>query len=676
MMHLLSNKIEHEMSQAEPAQDDVRVLALAGQPNVGKSTVFNRLTGLSQHVGNWPGKTVEQKSGTFVHNEQSYTLLDLPGTYSLTANSEEERIARDFIIREKPTLVLAVVDAAILERSLYLLAELLLLPAPVILLLNMIDVAEQEGIQVEPDVLSAALGIPVIPMCATRNRGYEILLETIEQMVGGEIAYNPRRPTIRIEHQEILAELITLVADWVPEFYPIDWVALKLLEGDEEIASLMQSAMPPDRWALVHALLYQHEDAILDIAGARYEWIARMMRAAVLRPRVGQMGLTARLDRVLTHPIAGTAVLLGVLAGVFWLTYALGSPLQVWLDNLLGGLAVLIRAMLSNNMPVWMVDLVTDGVLGGAGMVFTFLPILIIFFAVLGFLEDTGYMARAAYLTDRFMHMMGLHGKSFIPLLLGFGCNVPAILGTRIIDTRRARVLTTLLAPFVPCTARMAVIAVLAPIFFGRFAGLVAWGLVAMNLILLSLVGLLFHRFVLRGEHAVFIMELPLYHLPNPRTIGLYVLQNIVAFLQKAGTVILLASVLIWGLSYFPTGDVMTSYLATIGQWMEPVSNWMGLPWPFMIALLASFVAKENTIATLAILYGDINTVLPQVLTPPAALGLLVAQMLFIPCVATVATIKQEVGWKWMFVSVLMLLLLSLGVGGLVYQLGHVLYAL
>ncbi len=654
-----------DRSSPNPHDPTAATVALAGQPNVGKSTLFNRLTGLNQHVGNWPGKTVEQKSGTLVYNGRTYTLIDLPGTYSLTANSEEERIARDFVIKARPDVVIAVVDAAILERSLYLLAELLLLPSPVILVLNMMDVAAQEGIQIEPKVLEAALGLPVVPMSATHNRGYAELLETLEGMVEGRIPYNPRCPTILPQHEAVLARLVDMVAQWVPDPYPVEWVALKLLEGDEEISAMMRDVMPPEAWEPVRDLLHRHEDAILDIAGARYAWIARMIRAAVVRPRVGPMGLTSRLDRVLTHPVAGLIALLGVLGLVFWLTYTVGTPIQGWLSDLLDMLATQVQGLGHG----WVVDMLADGIIGGVGMVVTFLPILVLFFAVLGFLEDTGYMARAAYVTDRFMHLMGLHGKSFLPLLLGFGCNVPAVLGARIVESRRARLLTILLSPLVPCTARMAVVSVLAPFFFGPLAGWIAWGLVGLNLVTLAVLGWLLHRLILRGEQAVFIMELPLYHLPNLRTIGLYVWQNVLAFLRKAGTVILVASVIIWGLSYFPHGEIATSYLAQVGRALAPVGRWMGLPWPFLVALLTSFVAKENTIATLGILYGDIARVLPHEISPAAALGFLVVQMLFIPCVATVAAMKQETGsWWWTAAGVALLLLVSLGAGLAVYR--------
>jgi len=646
-------------------------VALAGQPNVGKSTIFNVLTGMNQHVGNWPGKTVAQKTGSCAYADHKLALIDLPGTYSLTANSEEERIARDYIIHERPDVVVAVVDAAIPERSLYLLAEMLQLPAPVVLVLNMMDVAAQEGIQIETKVLEAALGIPVVPVCATKNQGIHAMLDAVLNLWNGSFPYDPRRPTILPAHQEILETLIAQIAPHTPEPYPVDWAALKLLEGDEEMHALIRDALPPAAWQSVHDILLAHEDAVLDIAGARYAWIARMMRAAVARPKAGQMGLTARLDAIFTHPLWGTLSLMGVLGLVFWLTYTIGNPLQSLLDDGVVHLAQLAHDSLTG-VPHWLADLAADGLIGGTGMVVTFLPILIIFFAVLGFLEDTGYMARAAYVTDRFMHLMGLHGKSFIPLLLGFGCTVPAILGTRIVETERAQRLTIMLAPLVPCAARLAVVVVLSAALFGDAAGPVTWALLAVNLGVLALLGVLFNRVILKGEQTAFIMELPLYHLPNPRTIGLYVWHNIVAFLRKAGSVILIASLAVWALSYFPAGgDVSRSYLATAGRALEPVGRWMGLSWQMLVALLTGFVAKENVIATLGVLYGDFESALPTLLSGPAALSFLVVQMLFIPCVATVAAIKQETrSWGWTALSVGLSLALSLVAGVLVYQIG------
>ncbi len=669
-----------QMEEALAVGEQVVQVALAGQPNVGKSTIFNLLTGLNQHVGNWPGKTVERKVSFYSHNGRLYRLTDLPGTYSLTASSEEERIARDFILRERPDVVVAVVDAAILERSLYLLAELLMLPQPVVLALNMVDVARQRGLEIEPHVLEAALGIPVIPMVASRGQGVRELLDAVERVALEGLPCPPNRPTIREDHQAVLQRITALIQGAVPPPYPEDWAALKLLEGDEEMTALVREHLAPERWEEVHRLLMQHEDAVLAVAGARYDWIRRMMRAAVVQPRAGRVTHTDRLDRVATHPFWGMILLLLSLGALFWVTYTLGAPVQAWLDTVVvQGVAAWIRQALGG-APLWLVGFLADGVLGGAGMVVTFLPILAIFFTALGFLEDTGYMARAAYVMDRFMHLMGLHGKSFLPLFLGFGCNVPAVMGARIVDSPKARLLTILLAPLVPCTARMAVLAVLAPIFFGGSAPLVSWGLVALNLLVLVALGVLVHELVLGGEHVAFIMELPLYHAPNWRTIGIQVWQRLLAFLQKAGTIILVVSVIVWAFSFLPGGDIQTSYLARVGRGLEGIGRLMGVRWELVVALLTSFVAKENTIATLGILFGvgesgeGLAGALGGLLSPAAALAFLVAQMLFIPCAATTAAIRQETAsWRWTLASLGLLLAVSLGVGIATYQVARLL---
>ena len=649
-------------------------VALTGQPNVGKSTVFNMLTGLSQHVGNWPGKTVEQKSGSFVQDGRHVHLVDLPGTYSLTANSEEERLARDFILRQQPDVTIVIVNAAALERNLYLVAELLALPTPLVMGLNMIDVAQQAGIQLEPHVLAAALGMPVIPLVASRNQGLTELMQAVFNLADHPESFRPNRPTIREAHRPVLEELQARIAGQVPAPYPEGWAALKLLEGDTEITSVVRQAAP-SAWDDVHSILQRHEDAYLDIAGGRYEWISRMVRAGVVRPRAGIISVTDRIDRIATHPAWGLLLLIGVFGLVFGLTYGVAMPIVDWLQvSVLAPLISALRLALAG-APPWVSGLIVDGLVPGAGTVVAFLPILMVFFAVLALLEDVGYLARGAYVMDRLMHPMGLHGKSFLPLFLGFGCNVPAILGSRIVDSRRAQLLTVLLVPLVPCSARLAVVTFLAPAFFGQAAGVALWGLVLINLTVLAVVGVIINRLAFRGEHSAFIMEMPLYHLPNLRTIGLDVWQNTSAFLHKAATIILLASAIIWALSQGPGGDASLSPLASLGRSLAPVGEWMGLgDWRIIAALLSSVVAKENTVATLGVLYGSgdqglsLAARLAQSLTPAAAVALLVVQMLFVPCVATLAVIRKESGTGWMLLSVGLSLGLSLGVGVLVYQ--------
>lgn len=650
------------------------LVALAGAPNVGKSTLFNLLTGLSQHVGNWPGKTVERKEGVHHHDGITLHLIDLPGTYSLTANSVEEQIARDYMLREKPDVVVVVVDAAHLERNLYLLSEVLELPSPVVLALNMVDVAEARGIRVEPEVLEAALGLPVMPLVATRGQGVEGLVERIEGIASGAIDYRPRHPELKGELEAGLEAVEEMVGEGIPAAYPRRWVALKLLEGDSEVTELVRQRLPEERWRRLEAFLRQREDAVVAIATSRYGWISRMVRAALVRPPVGEIYLTERLDRLATHPAAGLVILMGLLGLIFGLVYTFGAPLQELLElYVVDGAAAFVRQLFSP-LPWWFSGLLADGVVGGAGMVLTFLPILLIFFIAMGLLEDVGYMARAALVMDRFMHPMGLHGKSFLPLCLGFGCNVPAVLGARIVESERARLLTMLVAPLVPCTARMAVLTLMAGAFFGRAAAVVSWGFVVFNLAMLALSGVIINRLLLGGERPAFIMELPLYHAPNWRVIGLIAWRRLIAFVVRAGTVILPFSTLIWALSAFPSDSIEQSLLGQATRWLEPLGGLLGLNWQMIAALFSSFIAKENAIATLAVLLGAeegeaFSARLAGILSPAAAVAFLAVQMLFVPCVATVAALYQETAsWRWTGFAVLFLLALSFAVGVLIYQ--------
>jgi len=516
-------------------------------------------------------------------------------------------------------------------------------------------------------------------MVATRGQGIRELLARIQDVVCNGAKYTPNAPDIRTDHKDVLERIEVLIGDHVPPEYPRSWVALKILEGDKQLTDMMRERLPQEAWNEVQRIIKQHEDACVAVASGRYTWIARMVRAAVVKPQAGQITLTDRLDRWATHPLWGLLILAGILALTFWLTYAIGSPLQDLMDiYVVGALADLATNALAT-APGWLTGLLVDGVINGVGAVLTFFPILLIFFAVLSILEDVGYMARAAYVMDRFMHLMGLHGKSFLPLFLGFGCNVPAVMGARVIESEKARLLTILIAPLVPCTARMAVVAFLAPAFFAA-PTIVSWGLLAINLTVLALSGLLINKILFKGERAAFIMELPLYHLPNGRTITLIIWQRLLAFLRKAGTIILAVSVIVWILSTLPSGDIESSLMANFGRLLEPVGRWMGLDWRMMVALLSSFVAKENSVATLGVLFGaeeseaGLAALLRTIITPAAALAFLVTQMLFIPCVATIGVIRQETNsWRWMIFSIVFLLLISLLGGMLTYQIASAL---
>ncbi len=667
-----------ETEQTCPAPEEKGILvALAGQPNVGKSTVFNILTGLSQHVGNWPGKTVEKKEGVHLTGEHRMRIIDLPGTYSLTAFSEEEKVARDFIINEFPEIVVLIVNAAALERSLYLLAELLLLGPPVIVGVNMTDVAEAQGIRVNIKALQDALGIPVIPMIAKKNVGIRELVSEIAALADGKIGYSPRMPDVMQDHKDVFLELMTLMEPYVPQPHLSHWMAVKLMEGDPEVAAKLEGTIPADAWKTIRAVLMAHEDSQHAVVGGRYDWIEEVTRAAVSRFKRGQVLMTDRLDHILTRPVFGIPILLTVMAIVFGLTYAIGFPVQSWLESLLGSFSEWLHPIFSA-VPAWVRDLTIHGVIGGAGSVLTFLPILLIFFAVMSFMEDIGYMARAAFVMDRFMHLVGLHGKSFIPMCLGFGCNVPAVLGARILESRKARLLTIFLMPFVPCTARLAVLTFICGAVFPQHAALVAWFVVAANILALGVTGIVVNRCLMKDEAMPFVMELPLYHTPDPKTIFTVVRLRTVAFIKRAGTVILGVSVAVWLLSNLPGGGTEKSILAWIGHGLAPVGSLIGLDWKMIVALLTSLIAKENAIATLGVLYGvgdaGLREVLPTVMTAASGLAFLVTMMLFIPCAATIAAMRQEMqDGKWFAASLVVMTAVSFVGGYLAYHLAPLL---
>jgi len=663
---------ESSKSVAEPRR---YLVALAGQPNVGKSTIFNLLTGLNQHVGNWPGKTVEKKVGHHRFGDDVLLeIIDLPGTYSLTANSLEERISRDFIIQERPDVVVVVADATHLERGLYLLAEVLSLPVRAVFAINMMDLAEEEGIHIEPRFLESTLGMPVVPLAASRNQGVRELVDAVVEIAAGDRPFHPNRPGLEPPFKDLWQAIVAKIKNHVPAPYPPDWVALKLLEGDQEITAKVKSWVPAACWSEISQCMHPHEDSVLAVVGSRYEWIARLMKVAVHEVRGGRISFTDRLDRIAIHPLWGWFVLVIILGSVFLLTYTIALPLQEWLEtHWVIPAQTWVRDEMTPLSPPWLVELLSEGALGGAGTVLTFLPILAVFFTFMAILEDSGYLARAAYMVDRCMHLMGLHGKSFLPLFLGFGCNVPAVMGTRILESPLHRLLTILLIPLVPCSARMAVLAFLTPIFFGSWATAVATGLVVFNLLLLLILGALFHRFLFQGRQEAFIMELPLYHAPNWKTVALDVWHHSLAFLRRAGGIILVMAIMIWVLSHFPGPGIDQSWLAVLGRWLSPIGELMGMDWRLLMALLTGFVAKENVVATLGVLYSGngeaLRMILEDTISAPTALAFLVVMMIYLPCLATTVTIYQETrSLRWTLFDIAVTLSLAILLGTAVYQ--------
>jgi ferrous iron transport protein B len=652
-------------------------VALAGSPNTGKSTVFNRLTGLSQHVGNWPGKTVEQKTGTCRHGDIVLSLVDLPGSYSFSANSLEEEIARDYVAREALDVLVVVVDAASLERNLYLVREALELGGPLVVALNMMDVAASEGLRVDAEALETALGVPVVPMTASRGMGVSDLLVAVEAVAADGATPLSSRPSPGARAEGLLEELGEMLPADLDLGYPRRWALLKLLEGDAALAAAFREALPEAVWQRVEAFLRQHDDAVLDIVGVRYEWAAEVSSRVLRRPQRRRVLLGEWIDHVVTHPLGGILTFVAMLFGIYWLMFTVAAPAQGWLDEqVIRANDARIESALEGS-PHWLVSLLTDGVLNGAGLVLTFAPILVILFVTLALLEDVGYMARAALVMDRFMQLIGLRGRSFLPLFIGWGCNVPAILGARIVDSPGARLTTIMVAPLMPCAARMVVLALFTGAFFsGMTAILVSWSMVTLNLAVLAVVALLLTRFVFSAEERSFVMELPRYHVPNLGTVLLAAWQRLLMFVKLAGTVIVAMSLVVWVLSTFPAGEIEDSVMGMIGRGLEPLGGLVGLDWQMIVGLLTSFVAKEQTVATLGVILGvggengeALKPMLTEIMVPAAAIAFLALQMLFIPCVATVGAIWKETrSWRWTGFSIGYMLFISFTVALLIYQ--------
>jgi ferrous iron transport protein B len=548
---------------------------------------------------------------------------------------------------------------------------------PVVVALNMMDVAEGEGRQVDSAALEAAMGVRVVPMVAAKNIGLDALAPAIHEAATNGGAFQPKVPEIGHAHDSALDDIGKLIGGDVPAGHPADWVALKLLEGDPATTELMRARMKASRWQAVQQILDENKHAMLALAQDRYRWIEQVTARAVVAPEKEPTSLTARWDSYATHPVWGFLIMLGLVAVGMFITKITGMKL-VWvsMDLFLPAIKESTRAALAGYAP-WFVSMVADGIVSGLGVLTIFAVFLTFFFVLLGTVEDVGYMARVGYLMHRFMRRIGLHGKSFFPLGVGFACNVPGVIGSRVAETDRARLMTILLTPFVPCIAQTTVTVFLAPIFFGAFAPLVVVALILMDMAVLGVTGIALNKGLPKRERLALVMELPLYHWPNPKTIGIYVWQQMKHFLQRAGTVIFLVTVAIWALSYFPHGRMETSFLAGIGSLLTPLGDLMGLDWKMLTALFASFIAKETAIATMGVIMGggDLAANLQAAVTPAAGLGFLVTHMLFIPCIATLAVIVGEArSVKWTLAVVAYLFTVAFGMGILVYQVARLVW--
>ncbi len=671
--------------------DRRKVVAIAGNPNAGKTTIFNNLTGGRQHVGNWPGVTVEKKEGRSSGGGVAFDVVDLPGTYSLTAYSLEEVVVRDFIAGEKPDAVVNVVDASNIERNLYLTTQLLELGVPLIVALNMADVAESRGVAIDIALLSELLGVPVVPTVGLRNRGTDALKETIGKTLRDKIRFRSVRVTYGREAEEEIAKLERVIEDDAAMRdrllgkYSARWVAVKLLEEDERVEEDIEVLAGPDSPVFEkleesrrHLLTIFGEDIETVIVDNRYGYVAGIVREAVVRSKEGYRSRSDRIDSVLTNRILGFPIFALLMWLMFFLTFYLGRFPMTWIDHLFHWMGNWVSTNLTS--PAWLQSLLADGVIGGVGAVLIFLPQIMIIFLCISLLEDTGYMARTAFIMDRVMHWLGLHGKSFIPLVMGFGCNVPAVMAARTLESEKDRMITILVNPLMSCTARLPVYALFTAAFFAAHQGTVTFSLYLLGIVLAVAMAKLFRATIFRGQSEPFVMELPPYRWPTAKGTFIHMWERGSLFLRKAGTVILVGSVIIWVLSYFPTGagyGSAASLAGRIGRVFEPLVKPLGFDWRAAVALIFGFVAKEIVVSTYGALLGvgeskaATSAKLHRIFTPLTAYGFMAFTLLYTPCLATVAVIRRETGsWKWAAFAVGYSLALAWLVAFAIYRIG------
>ena len=707
------------------------LVVLAGNPNAGKSTIFNALTGARQHVGNWPGKTVAVSSGTAHWNGTSVTLVDLPGTYSLSAHSLEETIARDFILEEHPDVAIVVADATNLERNLYLAVQILELGAPTTLALNMMDAAEADGTIIDVDLLQRLLGIPVTPTVGSKRRGLEDLLQqAIEQATP-----QPRTVDYGQELEQAIAALRPEIARLIDPRAP-RYTALKLLEGDPRIEALCDQspaavALRDEARAAAQRIgTIYGDDVELLIADRRYGYVHGLAHQVVTNSRSAQQrSTTDRIDDLVAHRALGLPIFFGLMALVFVLTANASAPFVTWIDLVVNQvLAGWVTAVLTAvSAPAWLLSLLVDGVLAGVGGVMVFLPVLLVLYFCLAVLEDSGYMARAAFVMDRLMHLLGLHGKSFIPLVVGFGCNVPGILATRTLENRRDRLLTGLMVPLMSCAARLPIYVIFAAAFFPGNAALVVFGLYVLGIALAVLSGLLFRRTLFAGTaDSLFVLELPPYRMPALHGLVTHMWRHSEEFVRKAATLILLASIVVWALLNLPVGvdDTADSLFGRAAGVVAPLFAPLGFGnWEATGSLATGLVAKEVVISSMSVIYlgdneapepqpvdvaadlravvvgfgeavlesvkvvisilpgvdlvshdgaaGDtsLSIALQQNFSPASAAAFLVFVLIYAPCIATVGALKSEYGGRWAAFSIFYLTALAWIAGLVAYRL-------
>ncbi len=622
-------------------------IALIGNPNVGKTSIFNSLTGSRQHVGNWPGVTIEKKSGECRHKGWTVKITDLPGTYGLEARSPDERIANEYLVSGEPDVVVQVVDATNLERNLYLTTQLLDMGGKLVLALNMADMADGRGDRLDMSRLIGWLGVPAVRTSAIHGTGLEDLLDAIIDAYQND---GVPRPVVDLgaEIEGKVAELQGCLDD---RKHLARWTALRLLGGVLDPSEVTADGSVTA--GLLEALNgVDKEEMELDIVDRRYAAISSELKEIYSRG-ASMRSLSDAIDRVTTHKYLGIPIFLSLMWGMFQLTFVAAAPFATAIDS---GFMWLASFAAENIQPEWLASLLGEGVIGGVGAVLVFLPNIMVMFLLIAILEASGYLARAAFIMDRVMSRLGLHGKSFIPMLLGFGCNVPAIMATRTIEDERSRIVTILSAPYISCSARLPVYLLLAGIFFPDNAGTVLFLLYLLGIGVAVLSALLFRRTILKGESSPFIMELPPYRMPRLKDVLLQMWERGSMYLRKAGTIILLGAIMVWALASLPWGveyGSEASYAGALGHVLEPILAPLGFDWKIAVGLLFGFMAKEIMIAALGVLYGaeegaGLEEAIAADLSASTAAGLMTFTLLYTPCIAALATIWKETrSVKW-----------------------------
>lgn len=677
-------------------------IALTGNPNCGKTTIFNNLTGDRQHVGNYPGVTVEKKEGYFDYNSTEVKVVDLPGTYSLTALSLDEQVARTFIINEKPDVVVNIVDYSNLERNLYLTTQLIEMKTPLVLIFNMSDVAQERGIEYDLNKLSQLLGAPIVTTVGCKGNHKKNIMEAVLDVVSKDTKYS--LPVIRygkdIENEIDIIEIVIIEEGLVPENYDAHWLALKLLENDLRVLKPTDSERiyTTVQKSTQHIERIHRENPEIHIADHRYKFIAKVCKKAVISNASNQPTRSDRIDFILTNHIFGLPIFLALMFLVFTLTFTVGEIPMGWIESFFNWSGLKISGFWQPGSDSMLKSLLVDGIIGGVGGVIIFLPNILLLFLALSILEDSGYMPRAVFILDRFMEKIGLHGRSFMPMLIGFGCTVPAIMATRTLGSRRDRLVTMMILPLMSCGARFPIYALIIPAFFpNKYRGGMLFLMYIIGIGSAILLAKLLKTTILKGSPSPLIMELPPYKLPPLKSVVTNMWEKSWLYLRKAGTVILGVSVVLWALTSYPQKTEITaiepdaiqaeqlsySVAGRIGKVMEPVIKPMGFDWRIGTAMIGAFAAKEVFVSQLGIIYsvGDANEEsdklrdkLARNYTPLVGFTIMLFMLLSTPCMATFAVTKQESGsWKWAFLQLGGLTAFAYVLTTLVYQVGSLL---